>query len=194
MAERSKEERKILFEQATKTLKDSGIEGKAPKKGESFPDLVLGEKKVSDWLKAGPLIVTFYRGGWCPYCVKQLKQMDQELKKIQDRKATIVAISPEKASEVQRTKSKNELHFTMIADPLNALARQLGLVFKVDKDVASEYKALGIDLVAGQGNENFELPMPATFVIGTDRKIQYAFADADYTKRAAIEDVLGALK
>jgi peroxiredoxin len=96
--------------------------------------------------------------------------------------------------KVKRTKNKNNLNFTMISDQNNELARSLGLVFEVEDKVAEEYKSLGIDLSQSQGNSQNELPMPATFVIGADRKIKYVFADADYTKRAETSDIIEAVK
>jgi peroxiredoxin len=194
LAARTKEERKTLFGNATKELKATGIEKKIPKAGETFPDLVLDGKTVSQWLKSGPLIVTFYRGGWCPYCVKQLKEINSGLTKLQSHKATLIAISPEKPIEVKKTKNKNDLKFPVISDDHNKLAKSLGLVFKVNEDVVSEYKLLGIDLEASQDNKSHELPIPATFVIQTNRKIVFAFADADYTKRASTDDIVNSLK
>jgi peroxiredoxin len=194
LAARTKEERKTLFDNATKELKATGIEKKIPMVGDDFPDLVLDGKSVKDWLKTGPLIVTFYRGGWCPYCVKQLKEINSGLTKLQSKKATLIAISPEKPIEVKKTKKKNNLKFPVISDANNKLARSLGLVFKVNEDVVSEYKLLGIDLEASQDNKSHELPIPATFVIQTDRKIIFAFADADYTKRASADDIVNSLK
>lgn len=191
-AQRSKEERRALFDKKTQELKDSGIEKKIPKVGETFPDLKIDGKTVSQYLKEKPLVITFYRGGWCPYCVKQLKEIDSELSKIEPS-AKLIALSPEQESEVRKTKSKNNLKFTVLSDKKNELARKLGLVFKVDPEVNKEYKLLGLDLEASQGDKSFELPVPATFVIDQNRKIVFAFADADYTKRADTKEIIEAV-
>lgn len=190
---RTPEERKTLFSSSVTSLKKSGIESKIPKVGDTFPDIILTGKNVSTRLKDGPLVITFYRGGWCPYCVKQLKDLEQALAKIQEARASLIAISPEQPKEVHKTRSKNNLTFTLISDPGNTISRRLNLVFRVDDEVSREYQALGVDLSESQGNKNQELPIPATFVITRDRKIIYAFADADYTKRASIEDIMNAL-
>jgi peroxiredoxin len=192
-AQKSKEERKALFDGANKRLKESMIEEKVPKVGDTFPDLELKGKKVSEYLKEGALVVTFYRGGWCPYCVKQLKNINSSIEKIIN-KANLIAISPEQEKEVQNTKRKNKLKFPIISDNENKIARKLNLTFRVEPEVVKEYKALGIDLKRSQGNDSYELPMPATFVIGENRKILYTFADADYTKRASTEDIMQAIK
>lgn len=184
----SPEQRKELFSAATKRLKETQIEKRAPQVGETFPDLVVGGKKISVWTKEAPMVLTFYRGGWCPYCVKQLKELSQNLKEFHP--AAVVAVSPETAQEVEKTRRKNDLKMTLVADKNNELARSLGLAFKVEDAVAQEYKALGLDLQASQGNADNILPVPATFVIGRDRKVVYMFADADYTQRAAMPDIV----
>ncbi|MFP5490665.1 MAG: peroxiredoxin-like family protein [Bacteriovoracia bacterium] len=180
------EERKKLFADATQKLKETKIAERAPRVGESVPDIKLGEKKVSEWLKTGPLIVTFYRGSWCPYCMKQLKEIQADLKSVKG--AQIVAISPDPALEVKKTKQKNSLSFDLVSDPTNDAARLLGIAFQVDAKVLEEYKALGLNL-----STNI-LPLPATFVVGKDSKIYYSFAHADYTQRAEWKDVVRAVK
>lgn len=193
-AKTTPEERKALFQKATQELKSTKIEEKAPKVGDQFPDLLINGEKISKILTKGPIIITFYRGGWCPYCVKQLKDIQENLMKIKDNGAVLIAISPEKKSEVEKTKRKNNLDFTLISDSHNTLAKKLNLTFKVDPKVVDEYKSLGIDLVASQDNQDYELPMPATFVIDRNQKIVFSFADADYTKRAPTEDIIQAVK
>lgn len=192
-AQRSKEERRALFDQKTKELKDSGIEKKSPQVGDLFPDLKIAGKSVSEHVESKPLVLTFYRGGWCPYCVKQLKEINSELVKIETG-ANLIALSPEKESEVRKTKNKNNLNFTLLSDRKNEIARKLNLVFKVDPEVNKEYKLLGLDLEASQGDQSFELPIPATFVIDKNRKVVYAFADADYTKRASTKEIIDAVQ
>jgi peroxiredoxin len=193
-AKSTPEERKALFQNATQKLKSTNIEDKVPKTGEQFPDLVINGEKISKLLNKGPVIITFYRGGWCPYCVKQLKDIQENLLKIKNNGALLIAISPEKKSEVEKTKRKNNLDFTLISDSHNTLAKKLNLTFKVEPAVVDEYKSLGIDLVASQDNEDYELPMPATFVVDRNQKIIFSFADADYTKRASTEDIIMAVK
>lgn len=193
-AKSTPEERKALFQNATQKLKATNIEDKAPKTGDQFPDLVLNGEKISKLLSKGPIIVTFYRGGWCPYCVKQLKDIQENLITIKNTGASLIAISPEKKSEVEKTKRKNNLDFTLISDSHNTLAKKLNITFKVEPAVVDEYKALGIDLVASQDNEDYELPMPATFVIDRNQKVLFSFADVDYTKRASLEEIIKAVK
>jgi peroxiredoxin len=190
----SPEERKKLFDESIQTLKGTGIEKNAPQVGGTFPDSVIAGKKVTDYVKQGPLLIVVYRGGWCPYCVKQLKDLQANSNRLKDFKVTIIGISPEKEAEVRKTKRKNDLSFTLVSDEDGKLLRQLGLMFKVDDKVAQEYKNLGINLAESQGNSRQELPVPATYLVGKDRKVIYGSIDADYRKRPGTEELFSALK
>ena len=194
LASRTPEEQKDLFQKSTQELKQSGIENRIPKVGDTFPDLLLGKKKVSQWLSSGNLVVTFYRGGWCPNCVNQLKELNDSLSRLTMTHANLIALSPETEIKVKKTKSKNDLKFLLLSDHKNVLAKQLQIVFEVNKDVLSEYMGLGIQLEKNEITQAYELPIPATFVINSDRKIIYVFADADYTKRANTSDIIEVLK
>lgn len=193
-AARSKEERKELFNSATNKLKEDKVGQTAPKVGEKFPEIKLNGEAISKILKYGPVVITFYRGGWCPYCVAQLKRLNEKMSELKASKAQLIAISPETEMEVRKTKNKNKLNFTLIHDEKNALARQLDLVFKVDAEVVKEYLALGIDLQKSQGNTSYELPVPATFVIAQDGTVQYSFVEVDYTQRANEDDIIRSVK
>lgn len=184
------EERKKLFQESIQRLKKSGIEKRVPGIGEIFPDILLGNNKISEWTRSGPLLLIVYRGGWCPYCIKQLKEIQAKHESLLAKKITVIAISPETSNEVKKTASKNGLTFKLISDKDGGLLRSMGLIFKVDDKVASEYKSLGIDLATSQGNQKQELPIPATYLIDKNRKIQFAFIDADYTVRPSIDKIL----
>lgn len=188
------EARKQLFQASIQKLKDSGIEKKVPALGETFPDITIENKKISDWTARGPLLLVVYRGGWCPYCIKQLKEIQSKLDKLFANKVTVIAISPETTIEVKKTASKNGLTFRLVSDKNGELIRKMGLIFKVDDKVAAEYKSLGIDLSHSQGNQKQELPIPATYLIGRNRKIELAFIDADYTLRPSIGVLLKAIE
>lgn len=188
----SPEERTKLFQDSIQTLKGTGIEKKAPAPGQIMKDLEIGGVKLSKRLKKGPVLVTFYRGGWCPYCVKQLKEMQERKDEFTRLNIQVIAISPETSQEVEKTQKKTGLAFEMVSDNNFALANALGLTFTVDPKVEEVYRSLGINLEASQGNKENRLPMPATYLVGRDRKILYGFVDADYAKRAQIKDILDA--
>lgn len=186
----SPEERKKLFQDSIQRLKNSGIEKKVPVVGDTFPDVVIEKKKISDWTSNGLLLLVVYRGGWCPYCVKQLKEIQSQYETLRSKKVTIIAISPETLQEVKKTASKNELSFKLVSDKDGDTLRKLGLVFRVEDSVADEYKSLGIDLAASQGNKKQELPIPATYLIGKDMKVKFAHIDSNYTVRPSVEVIL----
>lgn len=190
----SPEERKKLFVDSIQSLKGTGIEKKVPQFGERFPDVTIADKKISEWVKEGPLLLVVYRGGWCPYCVKQLKDIEANLDKFKSYNVTVIAVAPETAQEAQKTKKKNNLSFNVFSDKDGATLKKMGLTFRVDDKVAEEYKNLGINLAENQGNKSQELPVPVTYIIGKDMKIQFGYVDADYTKRPSVEDVLSSLK
>ncbi|MEM6717142.1 MAG: peroxiredoxin-like family protein, partial [Cyanobacteria bacterium P01_C01_bin.147] len=138
--------------------------------------------------------IAFYRGGWCPYCNLELKALQNALASIQETGAALVAISPETPDNSLTTQEKNELAFPVLSDLDNQVARQFGLVFQLPASLRPIYDGFGIDLVAYNGNDQFELPIPATYVVQPNGEIVYAFADVDYTKRAEPSDVVNALK
>ena len=184
------EERKKLFQESIATLKSSGIEKKVPQFGESFPDAHILGKTISERVKPGPVLLIVYRGGWCPYCIKQLKEVEENITILRKRGVSVIALAIETEAEVRKTKNKNQLSFELVSDKDGALLRKLGFLFQVDAQVAAEYKKLGIDLVENQGNTRNELPIPATYLIGKDMKVKYAVIDADYTKRPKIQDII----
>lgn len=189
----SKADVKKEFARATKELKESGIEKQAIAKGVKAPDFKLGTQDFSDIYKTRPVVLKFYRGHWCPYCIKELKEyqsMNSEFSKY----GKIIALVPDKEIEIKKTKKKFDLKFPIYRDTDNKIAKKFGLAFKVDKKVLELYKGYKIDLVSSQGNNNGELPMPGTYVVDTNGRIVYSFFDADYTKRADPKEVLAALE
>jgi peroxiredoxin len=117
-----------------------------------------------------------------------------ELKRINELGASLVAISPETPDNALSTTEKNELAFEVLSDVGNRVARQFGIVFQLPLDLRPIYAGFGIDLPKANGDETFELPIPATYIIGTDRKIRKAFVDTDYTKRLDPEEIIAVLK
>lgn len=179
---------RTIMEKATADLKKSGLK-KAIVMGKKAPDFTLesfkdGQFSLKDALKKGPVVVTFYRGGWCPYCNLQLKAYEARYQDFVKAGATLIAISPEKPSNAKETADANKVSFDLLYDQDNRVARRFGLVFKVGDDLKEVYKSFGIDLKKSQGNDQWELPLAATYVIAKDGTVLYSFVDADYTKRA----------
>ncbi|MGB3491330.1 MAG: peroxiredoxin-like family protein [Elainellaceae cyanobacterium] len=189
---------RAVMNQATEELRQSGLVEQSLKVGDRLPEVELpnatGETiRLYDLLKQGPLVISFYRGQWCPYCNLELKALQAVVAQVEAEGASLVAISPQTPDQSLSTQEKNELEFEVLSDVGNRVARQFGLVFALPDDLRPIYESFGIDLPAHNGDRTFELPVPATYVVATDGSVTYAFADADYTRRADPSEVLNAL-
>ena len=183
----------------TRSLAESGIAEKSLKVGDRAPDFNLpnatGEEvRLKELLDKGPVILNFYRGGWCPYCNLELNAYQKLLPDINELGASFVAISPQTPDNSLSTAEKYELKFQVLSDVGNKLADQFGLVFKLPTELQELYNKFGISLPKFNGDESWELPMPGTYVIDKDGTVSYAFADADYTKRAEPDEVIAKLQ
>lgn len=185
--QKAPEEKQRLMAQATAELAASdGAKGLTV--GDEAPRFTLPNASgqsvsLEDLLQNGPVIVTFYRGGWCPYCNLELRVYQRELGKIEANGATLVAISPETPDHSLSTQEKNDLAFQVLSDVENVVARQFDLVFDMPDYLIDVYKASGLDVAGHNGNEDWQLPKPATFIIQPSGKISFADVPDDYTKR-----------
>jgi len=187
-----------VMEQAMEELARSGIVDHSLKAGDQAPDFTLPDThgdniRLTDTLGQGPVVLSFYRGGWCPYCNLELHALQQALPRIQKLHAQLIAVSPESPDHSLSTVEKQDLEFEVLNDQGNMVARKFGLVFALPEALRPLYESFGIDLPAWNGDDSFELPMPATYVIDTDARILDAFVDTDYTQRMEPERVLDVL-
>ena len=120
--------------------------------------------------------------------------MQLAVHRIKELGASLVAVSPETPDNALSTVEKNNLTFEVLSDMGNRVAREFGIVFRLPLELRPIYAGFGIDLSKANGDNTFELPIPATFIIGTDRKIRKAFVDSDYTKRLDPEEIIDVLK
>lgn len=150
--------------------------------------------ELSELLSKGPVIISFYRGGWCPYCNLELKALNNYLPQFKTQSAQLVAISPQLPDETLSTAQKNDLEFDVLSDVSNKVAEQFGLLFTLDERIQALYTQFGIDFEHYYGDKSFKLPLPATYVINQDGIITYAFLSEDYTLRAEPIDVMTALE
>lgn len=141
-------------------------------------------------LDKGPVVLLFYRGYWCPYCNKQLSQMEDSLQFITDKGGMVIAVTPEKPEGIAKTIEKTDASFKIIHDDDLTIMKAYDVAFKIEESMLKKYKNWGIDLMDNNGNNGPNLPVPATYIIGQDRKIIYAFFDPDYTKRATVGKIL----
>jgi peroxiredoxin len=192
---KSDPEKKKIMGQWIKSLKEMGLDKKALGVGQKVPLISLQDLKGSrvslkDFYSDKYLVLTFYRGSWCPYCMLELDAYQKMINLFNRAGAQIVAVSPDTVKEGMKMKKKRDLTFTILSDPDNLAAKKLGLALKVDETVLKAYKGFGIKLDQAQGNTNRELPMPGTYVIDKSGVIRYSFVDPDYTKRAEPSEVL----
>lgn len=150
---------------------------------------------LASLLEHGPVVVAFYRGAWCPFCNKELQDIQKKIvPAAEDLGATVLAISPEAQQHAVELKEKRSLSFDLLHDEDNKTAKRYGIAFTLDPDTVSKYKGYGIDVAAHNGTVNNELPIPATYIIDTEGVIRYAYVNEDYRKRANSKDVIEALK
>ncbi len=190
---------KATMSQAARDLVNSAIADRAVNVGDSAPNFSLpnavGETvELQDLLKSGPVVISFYRGGWCPYCNLELRALQQALPQIRELGATLVTISPQTPDNSLSTAEKHNLEFEVLSDVGNQVAKQYRLVFELPASLRPIYEQMGIDLPAYNGDESFELPIPATYVVNADGKIARGFVDADYKNRLDPQEIVAALR
>ncbi|MFI5024509.1 MAG: peroxiredoxin-like family protein [Alphaproteobacteria bacterium] len=192
-------ERQAIMQRHIEELRSGAIARTMLKVGDRAPAIVLGNAKgeivdVGALLKKGPVIVAFYRGGWCPYCNLELKAFQEVLPEITAAGASLVAISPEKPDDTLSTAEKNALSFEVLSDVAQKVGRAFGLVYEFTDELKSAYQGFGLDIPARNGAPGeWALPVSATYVIDRDGTIVYAYTDVDYRDRADPRDVIKAL-
>ena len=185
---RADDQKKKIYTEGIESVEDSGILKSAMQVGDTAPNFTLTNAKgnkisLKDELAKGPVVLTWYRGGWCPYCNLTLHALQEELPNFKKNGAVLVALTPELPDNSLSTAEKNKLEFEVLSDVDSKVAKDYGIVFKLTPEVAESYNK-SFDLKKYNGNDSNELPLAATYVIGQDGKIKYAFLDADYRNRA----------
>lgn len=173
---------------AIKELQKSGIAEQALQPGSRAPEFELSDsngKRISsaDLLAHGKLVICFFRGRWCPYCVAQLEAMNPILPQIQSSGASLVAISPQTVHQSYLMSDQHHLGFPVMSDAGNNLARQFGLVYRVPEYQQEVYQRSFVNLPFVNGNPSWELPIPATYIVYSDSTVLYTAANPDYTDR-----------
>jgi peroxiredoxin len=171
---------------------------RARKAGDVAPEFILNDpdgKPASsrELLAKGPLVVSFYRGVWCPYCNMELQALQAALPEIAARGANLIAISPQTAANSRKSQRDNKLGFPILSDTKSDVADAFGIRFALPKELIELYKTFKNDLPAFNDDPSWVLPMPARFVIGTDGIIAYAEVNPDYTQRPDPSELLPVL-
>lgn len=195
---RADDNKKRAYKEGLTAVENSGITSKAKQVGEKAPNFTLnnalGEPvQLNDYLKKGKVVLTWYRGGWCPYCNLTLNQLQQELPNFKANGASLIALTPELPDKSISTAEKNDLAFEVLSDIGNEVADEYGIVFKLTDEVAEMYNK-SFDMNSYNGDKSNELPLAATYIIDENGEIIYAFLDADYRNRAEPSELTEFLK
>lgn len=195
---RAAEDVKRDYDEGVRIVGASEVMETALKEGDEAPDFELkdatGESvQLSTLLEEGPVVLTWYRGGWCPYCNIQLKAYQESLDEFKAHGATLVALSPEKPDNSLSTKEKNELDFVVVSDTGNRVAGKYGIAYRLPEVVVERFKGR-LDLPEINTTGDWSLPLSATYVVAQDGTIAYAFVDEDYRKRAEVSAIVEALE
>ena len=177
----------------------SGAVEKVLKEGTQVPDFTLPDAlgnavMLSHLLAQGPVVISFYRGAWCPYCNLELRAYQRVLPQLQELGASLIAISPQTPDHSLSLVEKQNLSFTVLSDVGNHVARQFGLVFTIDEAVRAAHRRIGANLPAFNGDDSWELPMAGTFLVDRSGTIRLAFVDPDFSRRLDPSVVIAKLK
>lgn len=189
---------KEVVGKAFEELLGSDVTDQAIKTGDLAPDFSLpsvhgGERELSAALAKGPVVLSFYRGSWCPFCNLELNALQGRLPEIRSAGASLIAVSPEKPDSSLTHAEKLQLEFDVLSDEGNATARAYGLVMEVASQLRPLYLEWGIDVPAANGDLSYQLPVPATYVIGSDGRVRACHVEKDYTQRMEPQAIIEAL-
>ena len=185
------------YEKGIQDVKNTGILDKALNVGSKAKDFTLSNAKgdtvnLYQLLENGPVILTWYRGGWCPYCNLTLRYLQEEIPRFEKYGAQLVALSPEVPDQSLNTQEKNNLEFEVLSDVDNKVGINYGVVYDLPIEIAKRYES-GFGLSNYNGNNKAQLPLSATYVINSDGTIEYAYLNADYRERAEPSELLDIL-
>ena len=183
------------IEASIHAVKESGLESRALQPGESITDFELPNAtgvmvKSLELRTRGPLLIVFYRGGWCPFCNLTLQAFQEWHSEIANRGVTLVAISPQTPDHSLTLQEKHSLRFPVLSDSGNKVAQQFGIVFELDRDLRVVQEQFGVGIPSFNGDHSFQLPVPAVFLVSKDGKVLDSFVEVNYMKRLAPETAI----
>jgi peroxiredoxin len=188
-----------VFDRSIEDLLAQGLPAEAVKVGDHLESFTLDDAtrtavSLGQLVAAGPAVVVFYRGGWCPYCNVALRTYQRELLPALDAfGARLVAISPQSPDQSLSTVEKAELAFTVLSDPGSRVARSLGIAFQQADEVLAAQRQLGLDLVQANAEGATQLPRPTVLIVDQNRTVRFVDVQPDYTARTEVADILAAL-
>lgn len=187
------------YEALIRQLASSGMTEASLKAGNQIPEFELPSVEgrllsSAELLRRGPLVLSFFRGGWCPYCTLELGALQEALPDIAARGASIAAITPDSGTAFAAVKRDNRLDFDILSDLDYGLALLFGIIFKLPDRIRDLYLTLGIDLGARHGNRHaWLLPIPATYIVDRHGMIAHAHVDPDFRRRMEPSEILQVL-
>ena len=191
-------ERLATVDRAAEELVRSGLAERTLKAGDQAPSFELPDGdgmlwRSEDLLRSGRLAIVFYRGRWCAYCNAQLAALQELHRQIAAAGASLVAISPQTQKHSYMTRDMHKLRFPVLSDAGNHVAGMFGLVYRLPPKLQAMYESIMTKLPGYNGDQSWELPLAATYVVQADGKISYARVDADWRKRPEPGELLQVL-
>jgi peroxiredoxin len=183
------------IEASIHAVKKWGLERRALQSGETIRDFELPDAtgamvKSLELRTRGPLLIVFYRGAWCPFCNLALQALQERYSEIASRGVTLVAISPQTPDHSLSLREKHNLRFPVLSDIGNKVAQQFGIVFELDHGLKVVQAQFGVDIPSFNGDQSFQLPVPAVFLVSKDGKVLDSFVEVNYMKRLAPETAI----
>jgi peroxiredoxin len=191
-------ERLAVVDLAAEELVHSGLANRALKAGDHAPAFELPDGdgmlwRSEDLLRSGPLAIVFFRGRWCAYCNAQLNALQEIHSRIAAAGASLVAISPQTQKHSYMTRDMHKLRFPVLSDAGNQVARKFGLVYRLSPELQAMYESIMTKLPGYNGDQSWELPLAATYIVQPDGKISWSRIDADWRRRPEPEELLRVL-
>jgi peroxiredoxin len=188
-------ERLVTVDRFAEELVHSGQAERSLKAGDHTPGFELPDGdgmiwRSEDLLRSGPLVIIFYRGRWCAYCNAQLSALQEIHQKIAGAGASLIAVSPQTQKHSYMTRDMHKLRFPVLSDAGNHVARKFGLVYHLSPEMQAMYESIMMKLPGYNGEQSWELPLAATYVLQSDGKISYARVDADWRHRPEPQELL----
>lgn len=182
------EEQQAIVQQEMGKIMSAGFGKDAIGVGDSAPDFSLidtsgNDTRLYDILQKGPIVISFYRGGWCPFCSLEFKALMDIYPEVKSSGAEMIAISPQTHNNSVSTVQDQHIAFPVLSDPGNQVIKRFGLLFTVPEALRPLYEEWGIDVPKANGSDSYDLPIPATYIIGSDGKVKDAYVNVNYTER-----------
>jgi peroxiredoxin len=192
-------ERLAVVDRFADDLAKSGLANRTLKTGDLSPEFELPDGdgmlwRSEDLLRSGPLVIVFYRGRWCAYCNAQLGALQEVHSQIATAGASLVAISPQTQKHSYMTRDMHKLRCPVLSDQGNQVARKFGLVYKLSPELQAMYESIMTKLPGYSGDQSWELPLAAIYIVQSDSKISWSRIDADWRKRPEPEELLRVLE